>query len=248
VAKKGKGRLDELVVESGLAQELTEARALIGTGRIFINGQRADKAGNLVDRNCTPELKGKKRFVSRAGEKLAAGLHFHQLDPTGWICADIGCSTGGFTDCLLQKGAQRIYSVDVGYGLLDWNLRRDDRVVVLERTNARNLTEKQIPDPLDLAVVDVSFISLGLVRPPLIRLFGGEKRILALVKPQFELGREQVSRGGVVTDPVLHEEAVSKVAAMGQELGLKNCGVTASPVKGTKGNQEFIIYLYYAGS
>ena len=181
--------------------------------------------------------------MSRGGEKLEAGLLALQVDPDGCVCADIGCSTGGFTDCLLQHGATRVYSVDVGYGLLDWKLRQDPRVVVLERTNARHLCAAHIPEPIDLAVIDASFISLALLFPPLLPLFRSAVRILALVKPQFQLPREKIGRGGIVSDAALHDEALAMVRGFGDAHELACAGVTASPVRGAKGNQEFLMLL-----
>jgi 23S rRNA (cytidine1920-2'-O)/16S rRNA (cytidine1409-2'-O)-methyltransferase len=181
--------------------------------------------------------------VSRGGEKLEAGLLALLVDPDGCVCADIGCSTGGFTDCLLQHGATRVYSVDVGYGLLDWKLRQDPRVVVLERTNARHLSVAHIPEPIDLAVIDASFISHALLFPPLLPLFRSAVRILALVKPQFQLPREKIGRGGIVSDAALHDEALALVRGFGDAHDLACAGVTASPVRGAKGNQEFLMLL-----
>jgi 23S rRNA (cytidine1920-2'-O)/16S rRNA (cytidine1409-2'-O)-methyltransferase len=188
-------------------------------------------------------VKRKSGFVSRGGEKLAGGLRDLAIDPAGWICADIGCSTGGFTDCLLQRGAARVYSVDVGYGLLDWKLRQDNRVIVLERTNARYLTRRHIPEPLDFAVLDASFISLRRLLVPLVPLFGDKIQILALVKPQFELPRDKVAAGGVVRENYLHDEAVTKVKQAAGEIGLICAGEIASSIRGAKGNQEFLLHF-----
>ena len=188
-------------------------------------------------------MKGKQPYVSRGGLKLEAGLEYFGIDPKGMVCADIGCSTGGFTDCLLQKGAARVYSVDVGYGVLDWKLRQDTRVVVLERKNARYLSSEDIPEPVSLAVVDASFISLELLLKPMSRLFDGSISILALVKPQFEFPREKVTDGGVIRESVLHKEALEKVSMFVSSLGLNSCGVVASPIKGAKGNKEFLMYI-----
>ena len=236
-------RLDSLLVGRGLADTLDQARRLIGSGVVLVDSRIADKAGSLVADNCALTVRGGKRFVSRGGEKLEAGLLGLQVDPTGWICADIGCSTGGFTDCLLQHGAARVYSVDVGYGLLDWKMRQDPRVVVLERTNARYLTREQIPESLDLAVIDASFISLAMLLPPLLPLFQSSVRILALVKPQFQLPRDMVGPGGIVEDEALHRLALTMVQSYGQHLGLGCVGVVASPIQGRKGNQEFLMLL-----
>ncbi|MDW7773956.1 MAG: TlyA family RNA methyltransferase [Desulfobulbaceae bacterium] len=237
-------RLDALVIEHGIADHIDIARALIGAGRILVNGQPGTKAGNLYHTDSVIDLKDKQTYVSRAGAKLAAGLEQFGINPRGMICADIGCSTGGFTDCLLRHGAARVYSVDVGYGILDWKLRNDERVVVLERTNARYLTNEQIPEPLDLVVIDASFISLRLLLKPVCRLFAGDKRlIIALVKPQFELAREKVPRGGVVREESLHDEALEMVRGYAAEAGLSCGGVARSPVAGARGNVEFLMHL-----
>lgn len=236
-------RLDTLVVEQGIADDIDTARALIGAGRVLVNSQPGEKPGTLYSEGCRITLKEKPPFVGRGGEKLAAGLASFAVNPEGMICADIGCSTGGFTDCLLQNGAARVYSVDVGYGVLDWSLRNDDRVVVLERTNARYLTRDVIPEPLDLAVIDASFISLNLLLPSVCGLFDGNIRIIALVKPQFELPREKVARGGVVRDTHLHEEALQMVRGFASETGLACDGMIRSPLLGAKGNVEFLMYM-----
>lgn len=238
-----KKRLDTLVVEQGIADTLETARALIGVGRVLINGQPGEKAGNLYPADSEIVLKGKQPFVSRGGEKLAKGIEAFGIQPEGWICADIGCSTGGFTDCLLQNGAAKVYSVDVGYGVLDWKLRNDDRVIVLERTNARYLTREQIPEPIDLAVIDASFISLELLLKSVCGLFEDDVQIIALVKPQFELPKKKVARGGVVRETQLHEEALELVRGYANEAGLECVGVVQSPIEGAKGNIEFLMYL-----
>ena len=239
----GKKRLDSLLVERCLAETIDQAVRLIGAGRVVVDGRPCDKAGALVAVGSGISLRPGRRYVSRGGEKLEAGLLALQVDPDGWVCADIGCSTGGFTDCLLQHGATRVYSVDVGYGLLDWKLRQDPRVVVLERTNARHLSAVHIPEPIDLAVIDASFISLALLFPPLLPLFRSAVRILALVKPQFQLPREKIGRGGIVSDAALHDEALAMVRGFGDAHELACAGVTASPVRGAKGNQEFLMLL-----
>ena len=236
-------RLDSLLVERGLAADREQARALIEEQRVLVNGTYAGKAASQVLADCRLDLEQKKTYVSRGGDKLAAGLAAFAVDPAGCICADIGCSTGGFTDCLLRHGAARVYSVDVGYGVLDWTLRRDARVVVLERTNARYLTKEEIPEPLDLGVIDASFISLHLLLEPLAALFRQGVRIIALVKPQFELPREKVARGGVVRRRELHRQAVAMVEEYVREAGLQCRGVTESPVRGAKGNLEFLMYI-----
>jgi 23S rRNA (cytidine1920-2'-O)/16S rRNA (cytidine1409-2'-O)-methyltransferase len=232
-----------LLVETGLAESIESARAIIGAGQVVVNGQLADKAGTLFKPDCRVEVKANQPYVSRGGQKLEGGLKYFGIDPKEMVCADIGCSTGGFTDCLLQQGAARVYSVDVGYGVLDWKLRQDDRVVVLERKNARYLTRDDIPEPVDLAVIDASFISLELLLEPVSRLFEGSVSILALVKPQFELPRDKVTEGGVITDRGLHDEALRKVSSAAASVGLSCRGVVASTIRGAKGNQEFLMYI-----
>lgn len=239
----GKQRLDRLLVERNLAATLDAAARLIGSGRVTVDGATRDKAGSLVPLGATIAVRPGRRYVSRGGDKLEAGLLALQVDPGGCVCADIGCSTGGFTDCLLQHGALRVYSVDVGYGLLDWTLRQDPRVVVLERTNARYLSAAHIPEPIDLAVIDASFISLALLFPPLLPLFRSTVRLVALVKPQFQLPREKIGRGGIVSDAALHNEALAMVQGYGEGHGLTCAGVVASPIQGAKGNQEFLMLL-----
>ncbi|RUM33561.1 MAG: TlyA family rRNA (cytidine-2'-O)-methyltransferase [Desulfobulbus sp.] len=238
-----KKRLDLLLVDQGFAENPDAAKRLIGAGQVLV-GTRSDyKAGSLISVECELTVKRRPRFVSRGGDKLEGGLNGLGVDPRGWICADIGCSTGGFTDCLLQRGAEKVYCVDVGYGLLDWKLRQNDRVVVLERTNARYLSDEHISDPLDFAVIDASFISLQQLIVPLVPLFGQEIRIMALVKPQFELPREKVGPGGIVRESGLHEEAMDRVRQFASDAGLLFRGGVASPICGAKGNQEFLLYF-----
>lgn len=236
-------RLDTLLLDRHLAADIATARALIGSGRVEVDGRVADKAGSQYAPECQIRLRPRQRYVSRGGDKLAAGLAAFQVDPAGMVCADIGCSTGGFTDCLLQHGARKVYSVDVGYGVLDWQLRKDSRVVVLERTNARYLTREQITEPIDLAVIDASFISLDLLLQPVRRLFAGRVSIIALVKPQFELSRDQVAKGGVVREDALHQQALEQVRGYAGAAGLHPRGIVTSPLKGAKGNTEFLMHL-----
>jgi len=239
-----KERLDKLVVLHGLAPTRQKAQALIAAGLVLVDGRPMDKAGSEVADTATIELKGKAcPYVSRGGLKLGAGLDFFALDPAGMVCADIGASTGGFTDCLLQRGAAKVYAIDVGYGQLDWKLRNDQRVVVRERVNARNLTQADFAEPLDLAVIDAAFISLKILLPPLLPLFGGTVRIMALIKPQFEVGREKVGKGGVVRDRALHEAVVAEIISFAEGLGLTSHGATPSPILGPKGNREFVAYF-----
>lgn len=238
-----KARLDKLLVERNLAASRQKAQALIGAGQVLVNGATQDKAGHQVDEKCHIEIKQRCPYVSRGGFKLEKGLDFFHIDPSGLICADVGASTGGFTDCLLQNGAAKVYAIDVGYGQLDWSLRQDERVVVMERTNARHLQPGDIPDPLDLAVVDASFISLKLLLPPLLPFFKDRPKILALIKPQFEVGKGKVGKGGVVRDQSLHDEVLAEITRFATSLGLTSRGITESPILGPKGNKEFLIYL-----
>ncbi|MEN8188624.1 MAG: TlyA family RNA methyltransferase [Thermodesulfobacteriota bacterium] len=236
-------RLDQRLVELGLAADLAKAGGLIGAGEVLVDGARIDKAGHAVSPGAEISLKERIPYVSRGGLKLEGGLQLFDYDPTGLICADIGASSGGFTDCLLQHGAKKVYAVDVGYGQFDWKLRQDPRVVLIERFNARNLTHREIPEPLDLAVIDASFISLTRLLPPLLPLFGRKTEIIALIKPQFELPREKIPKGGVVLDPALHQEAVDKLRSFAAEIGLETARTAESPITGPKGNREFLTLL-----
>ncbi|MCD6389256.1 MAG: TlyA family RNA methyltransferase [Desulfobulbaceae bacterium] len=237
-------RLDKLLLVRNLAPTRQKAQALIVAGLVRVDGQPADKAGSMFSSDCRVEVKGPScPFVSRGGLKLAKGLEYFRIDPAGLICADIGASTGGFTDCLLQHKAAKVYAVDVGYGQLDWKLRQDERVVVMERTNARYLQPGDIEMNLDLAVIDAAFISLKLLIPPLLPFFAGPVSILALIKPQFEVGRGKVGKGGVVRDPVLHQEVIDDLLNFTKGLGLTDRGVTDSPILGPKGNREFLAHF-----
>lgn len=238
-----KKRLDTMLVERQLAKSLDEARQLICSGVIRVNGMLREKAESQHEEHVKISLHKTKRFVSRGGEKLAPALEHFAIDPAGKVCLDIGSSTGGFTDCLLQNNAKRAYCVDVGYGILDWKLRQDKRVVVLERTNARFLTKKEIPESVDLCVIDASFISLNLLLEPLVQFFDTTVMILALIKPQFQLPQRKITAGGVITDQDLHAEAIEMVETHAATLGLHSQGVIASPIRGAKGNQEFFILL-----
>ena len=236
-------RLDKLLFEKKLAPTRQKAQALIGAGQVMVNNKLADKAGAMVEDSCIIEVKESCPFVSRGGYKLEAGLQFFDINPAGLICLDVGASTGGFTDCLLQHGALKVYSVDVGYGQLAWELRQDPRIVVMERTNARYLTKENFAEPIDLAVIDASLISLKLLIPPLLPFFRKNISILALIKPQFEVGRGKVGKGGVVRDPALHQEVIDEIIDFCTTLELKSCGVTPSPILGPKGNKEFLVHL-----
>jgi 23S rRNA (cytidine1920-2'-O)/16S rRNA (cytidine1409-2'-O)-methyltransferase len=237
-------RLDVLLVERGLVMARERARSLILAGQVVVNGVLVTKVGALVPREAAISLKSPDQpYVSRGGIKLAAALEAFNIEVTGQVALDIGASTGGFTDCLLQHGADRVYSVDVGYGQLAWRLRQDPRVIVLERTNFRYLAREAIPEEVDLAVVDVSFISLKLIIPKIVPFLKSGGIILALVKPQFEVGKGQVGKGGVVRDPELQLRTVDEIKNFSQSLGLAVQGVLPSPILGPKGNQEYLLYL-----
>jgi 23S rRNA (cytidine1920-2'-O)/16S rRNA (cytidine1409-2'-O)-methyltransferase len=235
-------RLDQYLVEHGLAPSRAKAAGMILAGLVKLNGRVANKAGSAVPAGALVEVDGPEHpYVSRGGVKLQGALEHFGLDPKGWTCLDVGASTGGFTDCLLQRGAARVIALDVGYGQLAWKLRQDERVECLERINVRHLTEKTAPGPFDLIVADVSFISLTLVTPPLaVRLKPGGL-LLAMVKPQFEAGKSQVGSGGVVRDEAVQRASVDKVAQHLAGLGLQILGTCPSPITGPKGNQEHFL-------
>ncbi len=237
-------RLDELLLERGLVESRTKAQALIRAGYVTVDGRVVDKPGTRVPGDASIHLKRLPRYVSRGGEKLEGAFRAFEVDPRGKVCLDIGSSTGGFVDCLLQHGAVRVYAVDVGKGLLHWKLRRDPRVVVLEGINARYLAPEEIGEPVDLVTVDVSFISLRLILPALRGIVKPEGEVLALVKPQFEAGREKVERGGVVRDPLVHLEVLRGLGEFVQrELGWSIAGSTHSPLLGPAGNIEFFVHI-----
>ena len=242
-----KTRLDQLLVIRGLAQSRTQAQALILAGRVAVAGGSAAKAGTLVAEDAAITLKEAPRFVSRGGEKLAAALDHFGVSPAGKAALDAGASTGGFTQVLLLGGAAKVYAVDVGYGQLDQALRRDPRVVSLERQNLRHLPREAVPEPIDLITLDLSFISLTLVLPRLREFLRPGGEVLAMVKPQFEVGKGKVGKGGVVRDPALQQEAVAKVAAAAAALGFQVSPAFPSPLKGPKGNQEYFLYLVEPG-
>ncbi len=245
----GKVRADNLLVESGLAESRTRAQAMIMAGVVLAGGDRVEKAGQMLAAGTVLTIKGQGPvFVSRGGEKLSGALADLGVDPAGLRVLDVGASTGGFTDCLLRAGARESVAVDVGYGQLHWSLRQDPRVTVLERTNARYLTPEQVGEPVDLAVIDVSFISIRLILPAVAGVLRPGGLILAMVKPQFEAGPEKVGRGGVVRDPAVQAEAVEAVAAAGRELGLEVRGSSPARIKGPKGNQEhFLLFVRLSG-
>jgi len=238
---KARERLDVLLVARGLADSREKARALILAGQVLVNGQKADKAGATIDAGARIELLAQPRYVGRGGLKLEAALDHFAISPAGKICLDIGSSTGGFTDCLLQRGAARVYAIDVGTGQLDWKLRNDPRVTVQEKVNARYLTAEQVPEPIALAVCDVSFISITMILPAIVPLLAPEGEMVILVKPQFELDRDQVGKGGIIRDPQLHQQACQRVETAVRELGF-HTQMIASPVLGAEGNQEFLLH------
>lgn len=239
-----KERIDKLMVQRQLAGSRERARSLIMAGRVLVNEQVVDKVGTRVDAATEIRLKGDDiPYVSRGGLKLAEALQTFAVDVAGRTAIDVGASTGGFTDCLLQKGAARVFAVDVGYGQLAWQLREDDRVVNLERTNIRMLQPEQLDETPDLAVIDASFISLDKVLPPTLKLLQPGSDVIALIKPQFEVGKGLVGKGGVVRDPELHEQVVARIKALASELGCQVLGLCESPILGPKGNREFLIHL-----
>ena len=239
-----KVRLDQLVYDLGYAESRERAKTTVMSGLVYVNGQKADKPGMPVDPEAKIEVRGVALpFVSRGGYKLDKALKVFPVDPSGKVCIDCGASTGGFTDVLLQHGAAKVYAVDVGYGQLAWKLRTDERVVNLERTNLRYVTAEQIPEPLDLAVMDVSFISIRLVLPAVRQLLKPGADYICLIKPQFEAGREEVGKKGVVRDPAVHEEVVRGILEFASALGFTVMGLDYSPIKGPEGNIEYICHL-----
>jgi 23S rRNA (cytidine1920-2'-O)/16S rRNA (cytidine1409-2'-O)-methyltransferase len=234
-------RLDQLLVERGLADSRARAQAVILAGQVFVDGLRADKPGHSVPADSRIEVAARLPYVSRGGLKLEAALDRFDLSVAGRTCLDIGASTGGFTDVLLQRGARRVYAVDVGKGQLDWKLRIDPRVIVRERINARLLRPEHVGEPVDLAVCDVSFISVTLILPAVVPLLGPGGEMVILVKPQFEVGRGQVGKGGIVRDPELHRAACGRVEEAVRQLGF-DARLMESPVTGAEGNREFLLY------
>ncbi len=239
-----KVRLDQLLVRRKFASTIKMARAIIYAGEVYVDDHPADKPGLAFPFDIAIRLKEKCRYVSRGGLKLEKALTHFDISAAGLICLDVGASTGGFTDCLLQNGAQKVHAVDVAYGQLAWKLRQDPRVVVLERFNARSITAEDIQhDPIQLAVVDVSFISLTTILPPIARLFTERIAILALIKPQFELAREEIGPRGVVHEPSLHQKAIDKLETFADQSGMISRGVVPSPLLGPNGNREFLIHI-----
>ena len=241
---KIKKRLDVLLVELGYADTRTKAQAIIMSGQVYVAGQKADKPGTSYEETVEIEVRGAAcPYVSRGGLKLEKALRDFNIQPVDYVCSDSGASTGGFTDCLLQQGARKVFAIDVGYGQLDWKIRSDPRVVVMERTNVRYVTPEMLGEPLDLSVIDVSFISLRIVLPVVKTFLKSTGQVVCLIKPQFEAGKEKVGKKGVVREPAVHKEVLDAFVALTEELEFKILGLTFSPVKGPEGNIEFLAHL-----
>ena len=241
---KVKKRLDVLLTEQGYADSRSKAQAIIMSGMVYVDGQKADKPGISYEENVAIEVRGAVcPYVSRGGLKLEKALRDFGVKPEGFVCSDSGASTGGFTDCLLQQGAKKVFAIDVGYGQLDWKIRSDERVVVMERTNIRYVTQEQLGEPLDLSVIDVSFIGLEIVLPTIKTLLKPTGQVLCLIKPQFEAGKENVGKKGVVRDAKIHQMVLDNFVSLVDGLGFRILGLTFSPVKGPEGNIEFLGHL-----
>ncbi len=237
-------RLDQLVFDLGLAESRERAKTTVMSGLVFVNGQRADKPGMQVSPDVNVEVKGTALpYVSRGGLKLEKALKVFPIDVNGKVCIDCGASTGGFTDVLLKNGAAKVYSVDVGYGQLAWSLRNDERVVNMERTNIRYISSEQIPEPLDICVMDLSFISVKLVLPAVCALLKEDAQLVCLIKPQFEAGREEVGKKGVVRDKAVHLSVIESVLSFAPTVGMTVMGLDFSPIKGPEGNREYLCYM-----
>ena len=237
-------RLDQYLVQHGLTQSRERAKALIMSGIVFVNEQKVDKAGEMIKEDAKVEVRGHDiGYVSRGGLKLEKAMKCFPLTPNGKVCMDIGASTGGFTDCMLQNGAVKVYAVDVGYGQLAWSLRNDERVVNMERTNIRYISSEQIPEPLDICVMDLSFISVKLVLPAVCALLKNDAQLVCLIKPQFEAGREEVGKKGVVRDKAVHLSVIESVLSFAPTVGMTVMGLDFSPIKGPEGNREYLCYM-----
>ncbi len=237
-------RLDQLVFDLGLAESRERAKTTIMSGLVFVNGQRADKPGMQVLPDVNVEVKGAALpYVSRGGFKLEKALKVFPIDVAGKTCIDCGASTGGFTDVLLQNGAAKVYSVDVGYGQLAWSLRNDERVINMERTNIRYISDEQIPEPIDIAVMDLSFISIKLVLPAVCALLKDDAELVCLIKPQFEAGREEVGKKGVVRDKAVHLSVIESILSFAPTVNMTVMGLDFSPIKGPEGNREYLCYM-----
>jgi 23S rRNA (cytidine1920-2'-O)/16S rRNA (cytidine1409-2'-O)-methyltransferase len=242
-----KMRLDKLLVDKGFVDTRSKALGIIMSGNVLVDGKPVTKAGVAIDENSSISLKELPPYVSRAGGKLAAALDAFTVDLTDKVAIDIGASTGGFTDVMLQRGAARVYAVDVGHGQLHWRLRNDERVIALEGINARNLDPNSIPELCDIATFDVSFISLKLVVPPALKVLKPISSLIALIKPQFEAGRQHVKKGGIIRDEHVAGEVIDDMVTFFTSLGLEVCGTIPSPVKGVKGNQEYLLHAQFKG-
>lgn len=239
-----KVRLDKIIYERGLVESREQAKRLILAGLVLVHDQKEDKAGTLIAEDADIRLLGHEHpYVGRGGVKLAHALQEFQIDPSGKIAIDVGASTGGFTDCLLQHGVQKVYAVDVGYGQLAWKLMNDLRVISRERTNVRYLTPEDFPEQMDIAVIDLSFISITKILEPVQHLLHPDAEVIALVKPQFEVGKGEVGKGGIVKSPEKHQRVLQEVREYAEGLGFQFKGVTESPIKGARGNTEFFMYL-----
>lgn len=237
-----KVRLDKLMVDKGLVETRSKALGLIMAGHVLVDGHPVTKAGSAIEDGSPISIKAGKAFVSRGALKLEAALDAFSLEVQGLVALDVGSSTGGFTELMLKRGARKVYAVDVGHGQLHWRLRKDPRVICLEGINARMISREHVPELCDMATFDVSFISLRLVIPPVLKLLKDNAHLIALIKPQFEAGREQVGKGGVIRDPVVHESVITGISSFLSDLALDVDGVIPSPVKGAKGNQEYLIH------
>ncbi|ONI37687.1 rRNA methyltransferase [Candidatus Epulonipiscium fishelsonii] len=238
-----KERLDVLIFKKGLAESRERAKAYIMAGVVYVDGQKEDKAGLKISEKSNIEVRQKMKYVSRGGFKLEKAVSSFKISLDEKICMDVGASTGGFTDCMLQEGAKKVYAIDVGYGQLAWKLRQDERVVCLEKTNMRYITADTIKDKIDFCSIDVSFISLTKILPSVKPLLANSGTVVALIKPQFEAGREQVEKNGVVRSPKVHEQVINMICENVQNMGFKILGLDFSPIKGPEGNREYLIYL-----
>ena len=239
---KLKPRLDELLVQRGFFADVHDAQVAVLAGEVVVGEHRETSAGKRLDPNVSIRLKGQSAFVSRGGEKLAGALKAFELDVGGLACADLGASSGGFTDCLLKAGAARVSSIDVNYGQFDWSLRNDPRVALYERTNVRGLDPQCVGGPFQLVVGDLSFVSIASLMPSIAKLMAPSGQLVILIKPQFEIEKSLVGEGGIVRDPLLHEQAICQVLSAAQACGLRALGLAVSPIKGTKGNREFLLW------
>ena len=240
----GKERLDVLLVQRGLAASREKAKAFIMSGDVYVDGQKEDKAGHLFDEECGIEVRADKMpYVSRGGFKLEKAIEVFGISLEGIVCMDAGASTGGFTDCMLQNGAKKVYSVDVGYGQLDWSLRNDPRVVCMEKTNVRYIKPDTFDEKPEFASADVSFISLTKILVPVRDVLSDEARMVCLIKPQFEAGREQVGKHGVVRDKKVHAQVIEMIMDFASENGFEVCGLDFSPIKGPEGNIEYLLFI-----